>query len=259
MEQPTLDRYDAILVKGQPRFRLDRKMVPAAQVPADIQATLVKSLLGEVDVPTPPVSVPVVEGADFVQPVTIESIVAAEGLTPTTDKMPSSFEMQLIEQLEDVKAQLAERESGIKSATIFELAQEMYQRFGVYTVFINQPPKDEDIHPFSGDIMTRYEVGLAYQKHNQVIAQGKLTRDYGAQYAGIEASRQASVTHAATIEENRQMTDDQQIERNTFDARTNLGAQVQSSMQTKARANDQISDEATPEPNLFGVTIRPDW
>lgn len=250
-------------------FFLGGKRVAEKNVPQEVRDYFYKQPdeLGEV------------EGADFTeQPDTPETeateeqiqdalnsadfdeMLAQEGLKPTEDKMPSSFEMELIEQIEELKAQLAEKEEGSKdSKDIFALAKELYDRFGVYTVFTGVAPRENDIHPFSGEVMTRYEVGLAYQKYNMVTAQGKLNKDFGAQYELTEKSRAASKEHVDEMNRNRHMSAAEHQKRNTFDFRTSVKGQNQSSMVTKPRNNDPISEEATKEPNLNGQTIRPVW
>lgn len=254
-------------------FFKDGKRVAEKNVPQDVRDYFYK-----------PQAEPVgeVEGEDFLDPTAedpreteateeqiqdalgsadFDEMLADEGLVPTGDKMPSTFEMQLIEQVEDLKAELLEKETSdtLKTATIFDLAKELYDRYGVYTVFTGAAPRDNDIHPFSGETMTRYEVGLAYQKHNMVMAQGKLNKDFDAQHQTVEKSRAASREHVAEMNRNRHMTIAEHERRNTFDFRTSVKGQNQSSMSMKRRPNDPISEEPTKEPNLRGQTIRPEW
>lgn len=280
-----IDGYDAILVRDQPRFRLNRVMVPAANVPKDIQEQLLLDLYTRRN-EREAASAPQIEAGDFsierthpaveadekqVEEVMNNSefndMIAREGLVPTNDKMPSSFEMQLIEQLEDVKEQMAEfaatkeRERMLPMAPqrmgIFDLAKELYARYGVYTVFVGEPPKDGDIHPFSGDSMTRYEVGLAYQKHTQALMQGKLNKDFVQQYDDVKASRRASGTHAAEMEQRAEYTPVDHARENTFKHRTEIHKVT--SMHQKQPDGQFGVDEVTAEPNLRGQTIRPDW
>lgn len=186
-----------------------------------------------------------------------EEMVAKDGLVPTNDKLPSSFEMELIEELERCNEEITALKS--KEFTIFELAEELYRRFGVYTVFLGRPPRDNDVHPFSGDTMTRYEVGLAYQKHNQAMAQGKLQKDFGYQHEINDQTREASKVHRAEMEARKENPEAFAPAIKSFAERTSVGHQNQSSMRTVARPNDAISEDVTPEPNLHGQTIRPDW
>lgn len=264
-----VDGYDAVLVRGAPRYRLERKMIAEAVVPENIKMELLKRLADEEAERNTPKAVESAdkeqtsEGTEF-EATEEEAIAAAEELTAADfdgtaePAAPSDFEMKLIAEIENLNEQLA-NSTGLKNATIFDLANEMYDRFGVYTVFINKVPRDNDIHPFSGEVMTRYEVGLAYQKHNQVVAQGKLTKDFGGQFAEVEASREASVTHRKEMQANAQMTPQDHEKENTFAYRTSVNGQNKRSTVTKTRPNDPISEDATVEPDLRGKTIRPEW
>jgi len=44
------------------------------------------------------------------------------------------------------------------------LAKVMYERFGVYTVYLNRPPQQSDIHPITGAVMSNFVRGQAYQQ-----------------------------------------------------------------------------------------------
>lgn len=268
----SLEGYEAIMVKGKPRYRKDGRGLPPSKVPKEIREALEQELAARA---TQKVSQPVVEGAseettangtelEATQMDIEDALTAMDFEEPAengTADTPTDFEMELIQQLEDVKQQLAENAESdtLKSATVFELADELYARFGVYTVFVGKPPRDEDVHPFTGDIMTRYDVGLAYQKHNQAMAQGKLQRDFKAQHDEMERTREASALHQAEMAGRANMTADDHVKSNSFEHRTSVEGQKQTSAVTVNRANDQISEDTTPEPNLHGQTIRPNW
>lgn len=267
-----VEGYDAVIVKDTPRFRLNRKMVATDSVPENIKMELIRRIAEEKE---RRLAAPAVvegdtteqnsEGTIFEAPEE-EAQAAAKALSdadftePTGPDEPAKYtpyELELIGEIERLKEQVSE--SGLETATIFELANELYKRFGVYTVFINQPPKDGDVHPFNGEVMTRYETGLAYQKFNQVTAQGKLKKDFGSQYQEVERSREASQTHRKIMEQNAVMTPTDHEKQNTFAYRTSVNGQNRRSTVTKSHVNDPISEDATVEPNIRGVTIRPDW
>lgn len=292
MEPQTQPTYDAILVKDAPRFRKDRKLISADGVPEEIREKLVAELYarralqqaapeGTATFANAPYAQSeggsVEQTANGTELEATETQVAealqampsdfdddpTEGLVDKqSTTQPSQYELDLISQLEDVKQQLFEYQNSkgnLSNATIFDLANELYDCFGVYTVFVNKPPQDNDVHPFSGETMTRYEVGLAYQKHTQVTVQGKLNKDFGLQYAGVLRSREAAPRHIEEMERNAQVTPRQAEQNNSFDFRTSVKGQNQTSTRTVSRTHDPISEEATAEPNLHGQTIRPDW
>lgn len=276
--------YDAILVRGAPRFRYNRRMIAAKDVPAHIQAQLMADLTRP-DVVVPPspadiqadttrsreVSAPIEEDIPVGAPPTPMDFEEAEPLTdePNPDlaerpvNLPSEEEMKLIMELEEAKAKIIENagiKDTLKTADIFELAQELYDRFSVYTVFVGHHPQDNDVHPFHGGTMTRYELGLAYQMYNRAESQGLLQRDFTSQKEEVERGRQASIDHAQEIENRRQDPHFQAPAYQTFAERTSVeGQNKQASTVTVTRPNDPISEDVTAEADVRGTTIRPQW
>lgn len=51
----------------------------------------------------------------------------------------------------------------IYTASIKDIAQALYDRFGVYTIFLNTTPQTDEINPLTGEAFTRYHQGIAYQ------------------------------------------------------------------------------------------------
>lgn len=258
----SINGYDAILVKGTARFRHNRKMVPAADVPQEIQTALVEALVNEkLQAPANPIPVqaPVEVApeapmtlADFEQPV--------EDIAPevVNTGVPTEFEMNLITELEAAKAKIAELEStpAVKQ-DLPSIAAELHKRYGIYTAFLGIPPTSGDVHPFTGKQMNRYEMGLAYQAYKQAKAAGYLNNNFDAQVEKIREATAARDVHQNEFAERRAGTYDDGFK--TFAERTAPQFSAQKSTTTVKRNNDPISEDVTAEPNLRRQTIREQW
>lgn len=51
----------------------------------------------------------------------------------------------------------------IYTAGIKDIAQALYDRFGVYTIYLNEVPQTDEINPLTGEAFSRYHQGIAYQ------------------------------------------------------------------------------------------------
>lgn len=282
--------YDAILVRGTPRFRANKKMVATESVPVEIREVLIQQAQRPKEIaPSPdqlqreplsfdevlPTVAPLSTEAGVAPVAPVAPVAAPEQLPlplsgadfddeqlsppPARDNAPfTGFELELMEQLETMKQAAAEK-GGLETATLFQLASEMYRRFGIYTVFVGDPPKQGDTHPFHGAVMNRYEHGIAYQAYNRVQARGVLKN--------IDFEKQALTQRGAkeVYQEHHQEFQERADGRHnnggfqTFDQRTRVGYGTQSSTATKRHDGDQISEEPTAEPGLFSKTVRPQW
>ena len=271
--------YDAILVRGTPRFRKDKKMVATNAVPLDIRNLLVTELMAPV--PEPSVAAPVMEpgvvpitvdtpqleGADFNVDETISVGVAGPHTIADIDPpyevspgMPTQYEIELIKELEQAKMQLAStKQAQPAELSLEQLAKQLRDRFGIYTVFAGSEPKPGDAHPFTGKPMTRYEMGIAYSAYTAALGQGRLVVDYELQHKVMEDSNAAVEMHSNEIERRKVEPDFDVPKHMSFQERTSVEGQKYRSTTTVSRPNDPISEDVTAEPNLRGTTIRPDW
>lgn len=140
----------------------------------------------------------------------------------------------------------------IYTVPIAMLAEALHERFGVYTVFRGEMPTESEVSPLTGQPMTAYQRGEAYQAARRAIAQGVLDMDFEQVKMDLDGSQKASEelretfdrpTQILSVEDNRRL--------NTFDSRTSMAAM-------KTRTYDNI-DEPVAEPNMMGEIIRPNW
>ena len=140
----------------------------------------------------------------------------------------------------------------IYTVPIAMLAEALHERFGVYTVFRGELPTESEVSPLTGQPMTAYQRGEAYQAARRAIAQGVLDMDFEQVKMDLDGSQKASEELRETFDRPTQILSVEDHRRlNTFDSRTSMAAM-------KTRTYDDI-DEPVAEPNMMGEIIRPNW
>lgn len=121
--------------------------------------------------------------------------------------------------MEDDNADFLEQVS-IHTASIQDIATALYERFGVYTVYLDRPPASDEVNPLTGEIFTKYHLGIAYQA--AVYAKNKgVLRNPEQLKKRIDSSREYSKTWQVD-QAPRTMAEARQA--NSFDYRTSVGA-----------------------------------
>lgn len=176
----------------------------------------------------------------------------------------------------------------IHTADLEDIAQALYERFGIYTVYLRKLPENDEINPLTGVAFTKYHLGIAYQAAIYAENQGFLEKDPVFQRKQMESGRQASAKFAVdpvprTLGESRQA--------NNFNFRTSVkgtqtipttriehvtgedgeihAVQVRIPADQLGNQNpngvthrfDSEEDEQIVEPPIFGARpiIRPNW
>lgn len=75
---------------------------------------------------------------------------------------PDYTDIELSESAAGDMSKYMERVS-IYTAGIKDIAQALYDRFGIYTIYLNEVPQTDEINPLTGEAFTRYHQGIAYQ------------------------------------------------------------------------------------------------
>lgn len=60
----------------------------------------------------------------------------------------------------------------IHTASIDDMAIALYNRFGLYTVYLNQLPEADEVNPLTGEQFTKYDLGVAYQAGIRAMNKG---------------------------------------------------------------------------------------
>lgn len=150
----------------------------------------------------------------------------------------------------------------IFDASLEDLARAMHERFGVYTVFTMKYPEDDEINPFSGTRMTRYERGQAYQAARRAIEQGRIQNtDFSKMKEEFDQGVQASRDYMAQAERGtRVLSEAENKKLNSFDYRTSVRGGNENPSGMSVRSNPDGSGDPIPEPPLVGQPlIRPSW
>lgn len=173
--------YGAFQVGNGLRFQFKNKLIKESSVPESVVQAL-KSQLG-------------ISVAQIVKPEKEEAKEVEEVITEVEvpETLVQEIETQLedspvSESLPDLEKELYDNEieesSSIHGASLEDLARAMYDRFGVYTIFLNQFPQNNEISPISGEPMASYDRGVAYQAAKRSTSSMK-------DYVAIKARRES--------------------------------------------------------------------
>lgn len=178
----------------------------------------------------------------------------------------------------------------IHGASIWDMARAMYERFGVYTVWLKKDPEEGEISPLTGEAMPSYERGIAYQAMKRAVIQGRIDRfDYEAMNQQKRISDVQRQQQMDQMQNPQTLTPNQNADVNNFDHRTSvrganqftetLGAiqhvvdpvtgearSIRGEVPAPETRSNMVShrhpeeEEPLAEPNLNGVPIiRPNW
>jgi len=173
----------------------------------------------------------------------------------------------------------------IHTAPLEDIAEALYNRFGLYSVYLNRLPAADEINPLTGETFTKYHLGIAYQAAIRAQNSGILNRSPEVAKAKLDEGRAASANMqvdpvARTMGEARR--------ENSFAFRTSVRASdtnprtevvhekgadgLMHAVQREIPAGetginnganakyDKEEDEILVEPNFSGKkVIRPDW
>lgn len=242
--------YDAIIVKGAPRFRLNKKLIARDNVPAEIQQALIDAIQDKDRVrvieAAPDKSTEVKTGEQLPLPLEDINNETAQD-TPLAAEESSEYtelEIELLSKVDALQRELSEAtvdfDDEPKPTTPEQLGDILLSQYGIYTALSPREPEIGDIHPLTLEPMNKYDKGLAYVARKRA---------------------KNSTANLAPITENVEQPNPTPEETGfkTFADRTGVSFGAQSSMSMRSRPNDPISEEAHPEPNLHGTTIRPYW
>lgn len=168
-------------------YQYNGKPIKTAEVPQAVKERLIGTMLVGVkkEEPTP------IETLDEIDRLVEEGEAQAEEPQPTADEVAAvaaltaapnpQFQPSPLENSEsiaddlgfseddkpeiDLAAELEEAQArSIDRVNLRVLAKVLYERFGVYTAYLNRPPSQADIHPVTGALMNNFTRGQAYQQ-----------------------------------------------------------------------------------------------
>ena len=72
------------------------------------------------------------------------------------DTIPEIDDTAYIQELE---------QKSIDNASLHDLCEALYKRFGLYTCYLKREPKDTDVHPVTGALMNNFTLGQTRQQY----------------------------------------------------------------------------------------------
>ena len=112
-----------------------------------------------------------------------QAILDAYPIDPTTpvpaelpNELPPAADVAGLQaENEKLKSMIKELLAGsVYEADLNTLAEQLAERFNVYTVFIGREPNHTDIHPITAEIMNNFDRGLAYKQYVRATLSGTL-------------------------------------------------------------------------------------
>ena len=64
----------------------------------------------------------------------------------------------------------------IHTASLLDIAKAIFERFGIYTVYLHRLPAQDEINPLTGELFSKYHLGIAYQAAIRAQHSGVLNR-----------------------------------------------------------------------------------
>jgi len=132
----------------------------------------------------------------------------------------------------------------------------MFDRFGVYTIWLGRYPVDNEISPITGEPMPSYERGVAYTAAKRAFMQGRLTT---INYEGLLESKRIADEQGRAIRQGYdqpvvQPTVEQNEAANNFDFRTSVKGANQSEPEIAPLIHVQDA-----QPGQMVVIRDPNW
>lgn len=141
-------------------------------------------------------------------------------------------EHQLVDGREEHPTEKATRETreemsefmesvSIHTADLGDIAQALYERFGIYTVYLKKLPEMDEVNPLTGTQFTKYHQGIAYQAAIYAQNHGILEQEPERNRKTLEEGRAASANFQDTLQPVAHTLGDAR-RANNFDYRTSV-------------------------------------
>ena len=251
------------------KMRAESQEVAPELARSDAEMAAARPVPIEVTEPTP-AEVPLTS-EDFEEPSPNATEAPADQIPPEPPE-PADFDDDFLEQI------------SIHTASISDIAEALYTRFGIYTAYLGRLPVADEINPLTAEAFTKYHLGIAYQAAIRVQNSGILNRPAEAARIKLEQNRAAAANLPL---DNQPETMGEARRQNSFAYRTSVAAS-QPPAQTEiihvkqpdgtyvavtreippgeigknngaAQRYDRDEDAPIVEPQMGKKVIRPDW
>lgn len=157
-DESGVSEYAATCLAHSVVYRLNGKAIKNADVPEEVKANLHATMMVGAGTPSTPPELGIVDSEPSIEP-TAESIAVVEDMLKDETGFSTADAPQI-----DYEALLQEAEArSVDAVNLRVLVKALYERFGVYTVYLNKTPSREDINPLTGAIMNSLTLGQANQ------------------------------------------------------------------------------------------------
>ena len=208
--------YAATCLAHSVVYRLNGKAIKNAEVPQEVKEQLNATMLVGAGTPTElgivsePVDPEALQAAANLEiQARVDAAKPAPVVVPNENWQPSPLEDNSIEDefgfseadapQVDYEAMLQEAEArSVDAVNLRVLVKALYERFGVYTVYLNKTPSREDINPLTGASMNSLTLGQANQGF-RVAQRTGTSWNPEAIKAQLEAARQSRTSDAAPL------------------------------------------------------------
>jgi hypothetical protein len=131
----------------------------------------------------------------------------------------------------------------IHTASLFDIANVLSERFGIYTVYLGRLPVQDEVNPLTGELFSKYHLGIAYQAAIRAQHSGVLTVAPEVMRRNIDESRTASENFQV---DQAPQTMGEARRANSFDFRTSVQG-------NQPVANTEIVHEVQPDGSVRAV------
>lgn len=251
----TFGEYAAFTTKNSIRFQKNNRLISEKNVPPEVVAHLKKRLGADKPDPEVPEKEPIVTEPPKEVVEELEAL-NKKDFEEMEKHMPDSNFLESV---------------SIHTANIRDIAEALYNRFGLYTVYLDRQPEADEINPITGEVFTKYHLGIAYQA--AIYARNRGITDPEKNRKAMDEAREA---HQQVQMDAPPRTLGEARERNHFAYRTSVQGtrpqrmdsltheMVDGQMRITKKNNaesvyDPGEDQPLVQPQFGKKVIRPDW
>lgn len=188
MAKEVFGEYSAFTTKNSVRYQKNSKLVSESELPVEV-VTYLNKKLGYVPPPQPEQKFPLPTEEERarmraeslqvpvelqVEPVYEEPITEAD-FDAEVPHAPEPGEVIPTVAGDDDMSDFMDAVS-IHTASLLDIAKAIFERFGIYTVYLHRLPAQDEINPLTGELFSKYHLGIAYQAAIRAQHSGVLNR-----------------------------------------------------------------------------------
>lgn len=186
MAKANFGQYTAFHTNGGIRFMQDSKLTSEAKLPVEVVAYLKKSLGETQEQIAPAITNFAMPTEEEKRQLLADSLIVKPELQAEPDEIAAPAAP-----VAPVDTDFIESVS-IHTASLQDIAQALLERFGIYSIYLGTLPSMDEINPLTGEMFTKYHLGIAYQAAIRGQNTGLLSRPAEFNRKVIDEGRYAS-------------------------------------------------------------------